>query len=54
MNQAALFLSNTDLPIPEIAQEVGYSSVTFFYKKFKELFNETPHWYKEKHKQQGI
>lgn len=54
LNQAALYLSNTDLPIPEIAQEVGYSSVTFFYKKFKELFNETPHCYKEKHKQQGI
>jgi YesN/AraC family two-component response regulator len=54
LNQAALYLSNTDLPIPEIAQEVGYSSVTFFYKKFKELFNETPHCYKEKHKQRGI
>lgn len=51
LNQAALYLSNTDLPIPEIAQEVGYSSVTFFYKKFKELFNDTPHSYKEKHKQ---
>jgi AraC-like DNA-binding protein/mannose-6-phosphate isomerase-like protein (cupin superfamily) len=50
LNQAALYLSNTDLPIPEIAQEVGYSSVTFFYKKFKELFNETPHCYKEKYK----
>ncbi|MCM3725779.1 AraC family transcriptional regulator [Neobacillus cucumis] len=51
LNQAALYLSNTDLPIPEIAQEVGYSSVTFFYKKFKELFKETPSIYKEKHKQ---
>ncbi|ULT58278.1 AraC family transcriptional regulator [Neobacillus drentensis] len=50
LNQAALYLSNTDLPIPEIAQEVGYSSVTFFYKKFKELFKETPHCYKEKHR----
>lgn len=48
LNQAALYLSNTDLPIPEIAQEVGYSSVTFFYKKFKSLFHETPHQYKEK------
>ncbi|PFO06317.1 AraC family transcriptional regulator [Bacillus sp. AFS076308] len=51
LNQAALYLSNTDLPIPEIAQEVGYSSVTFFYKKFKELFKVTPSSYKEKHKQ---
>jgi AraC family transcriptional regulator, melibiose operon regulatory protein len=51
LNQAALYLSNSELAIPEIAQEVGYSSLTFFYKKFKELFNETPHRYKEKHKQ---
>jgi AraC family transcriptional regulator, melibiose operon regulatory protein len=51
LNQAALLLANTDLPIPEIAEDVGYSSVTFFYKKFKELFNETPFSYKEKHRQ---
>lgn len=50
LNQAALFLSQSDLPIPQIAEEVGYSSVTFFYKKFKELFHETPYRYKEKHR----
>jgi AraC family transcriptional regulator, melibiose operon regulatory protein len=50
LNQAALFLSHSDLPIPQIAEEVGYSSVTFFYKKFKELFHETPYSYKEKHR----
>lgn len=48
LNQAALFLSNSDLPIPEIAEEVGYSSVTFFYKKFKELYHDTPSSYREK------
>lgn len=48
LNQAALFLSNSDLPIPEIAEEVGYSSVTFFYKKFKELYQDTPYNYREK------
>jgi YesN/AraC family two-component response regulator len=48
LNQAALFLSNSDLPIPEIAEEVGYSSVTFFYKKFKELYHDTPFNYREK------
>lgn len=50
LNQAALFLSHSDLPIPQIAEEVGYSSVTFFYKKFKELFHETPYSYKENHR----
>jgi AraC family transcriptional regulator, melibiose operon regulatory protein len=49
LNQAALFLSNSNLPIPEIAEEVGYSSVTFFYKKFKELYHDTPFSYREKH-----
>ncbi|WP_336783174.1 AraC family transcriptional regulator [Paenibacillus illinoisensis] len=43
LTQASLFLTNTDLTIPEIAEEVGYSSLTFFYKKFKEFFLETPH-----------
>ncbi|WP_462409547.1 AraC family transcriptional regulator [Neobacillus sp. Marseille-QA0830] len=49
LNQAALFLANTDIAIPEIAEEVGYSSVTFFYKKFKELFQDTPNSYRERH-----
>lgn len=46
LNQAALFLVNSDLPIPEIAEEVGYSSVTFFYKKFKEIFGKSPSAYR--------
>lgn len=50
LNQAAMLLSDSSLPIPAIADQVGYSSVTFFYKKFKELFHETPYSYKEKHK----
>jgi AraC family transcriptional regulator, melibiose operon regulatory protein len=47
LNKAALYLSNTDLPIPEIAEEVGYSSVSFFYKKFNDLFLQTPKEYRE-------
>lgn len=49
LNQAALFLSHSDLPIPQIAEEVGYSSVTFFYKKFNELFQQTPYSYRQGH-----
>jgi AraC family transcriptional regulator, melibiose operon regulatory protein len=51
LNQAASLLCYSILSIPEIAEEVGYSSLTFFYKKFKELFKETPHCYREKHKE---
>jgi YesN/AraC family two-component response regulator len=42
INKAALYLLNSDLPIPDIAEEVGYSSVSFFYKKFNEIFHQTP------------
>ncbi|MEH7491415.1 AraC family transcriptional regulator [Neobacillus niacini] len=47
LNQAALLLCNSDLSIPEIAEEVGYSSLTFFYKKFKELYKVTPNKFRE-------
>lgn len=46
LNKAALYLSNSDLPIPDIAEEVGYSSVSFFYKKFNEIFSQTPKEYR--------
>jgi AraC family transcriptional regulator, melibiose operon regulatory protein len=47
LNKAALYLSNSDLPIPEIAEEVGYSSVSFFYKKFNEIYLMTPKEYRD-------
>jgi YesN/AraC family two-component response regulator len=42
LNKAALYLTNSNLSIPDIAEEVGYSSVSFFYKKFNEIFSVTP------------
>ncbi|MBB3113731.1 YesN/AraC family two-component response regulator [Paenibacillus phyllosphaerae] len=47
LNKAALYLKNTDIPIADIAEEVGYSSLSFFHKKFKEIFNETPSQYRQ-------
>ncbi|MBT2654018.1 helix-turn-helix domain-containing protein [Bacillus sp. ISL-18] len=47
LNKAALYLTNSDLPIPDIAEEVGYSSVSFFYKKFNEVYFQTPKEYRE-------
>lgn len=49
ISKAGLMLVNSNLPIPEIADEVGYSSVTFFYKKFKQIFNMTPSDYRKQH-----
>lgn len=50
LNKAAVFLTNTDLSINEIAEEVGYSSLSFFYKKFSKIFLLTPKEYREQKK----
>jgi YesN/AraC family two-component response regulator len=50
LNKAALYLRNSDLPIPDIAEEVGYSSLSFFYKKFNEIFLQTPKEYRDNKK----
>ncbi|MED4225887.1 AraC family transcriptional regulator [Neobacillus cucumis] len=47
LNKAALYLTNSDLPIPDIAEEVGYSSLSFFYKKFNEVYFQTPKEYRD-------
>ncbi|WNS45341.1 AraC family transcriptional regulator [Paenibacillus sp. MMS20-IR301] len=50
LSQASLFLTSSDLPVPDIAEQVGYSSLTFFYKKFKEIYKVTPSEYREANK----
>lgn len=50
LNKAALYLINTDLPVTDIAGEVGYSSMSFFHKKFKEVYGETPNHYRSSRK----
>ncbi|WP_405175309.1 AraC family transcriptional regulator [Paenibacillus sp. FSL H8-0261] len=47
LNKAVIYLSNSELPIPDIAEEVGYSSVSFFFKKFKEVYSQTPNKFRE-------
>ncbi|MCM3725771.1 AraC family transcriptional regulator [Neobacillus cucumis] len=54
LNKAALYLSNSDLPIPDIAEEVGYSSVSFFYKKFNQVYLQTPKEYRDNRSQNDI
>lgn len=36
------FLKKSDLSIEEIADEVGYSNVSYFYRVFKKKYNQTP------------
>ncbi|MFD2215714.1 AraC family transcriptional regulator [Metabacillus endolithicus] len=47
LNKAALYLTNSDLTVGEIAEKVGYTSLSFFYKKFHEIFSQTPKDYRE-------
>jgi YesN/AraC family two-component response regulator len=42
MIEAASLLNDTDKSIDEVAYQVGYDSLSFFYRKFKEHYGETP------------
>lgn len=49
LTRSAILLTNTDAPIYEIANEIGYQNLNFFYKKFKNYFGVTPNEYREKY-----
>lgn len=42
MNLSCILLSNTDLPISEISERVGFSDNNYFIKAFKNYYNVTP------------
>lgn len=48
IDQACILLKTTDLPILEIALEVGFENISYFTKKFKELKGTTPKEYRKK------
>lgn len=50
MKKAMILLQNQDLPIYEIAQEIGINNLTSFYKKFREYYNCTPQEFRDKNK----
>ncbi|NLC97328.1 MAG: AraC family transcriptional regulator [Erysipelotrichaceae bacterium] len=47
LQRAEHLLMNTNLPIIEIAYEVGYENLTYFYKIFKKQYSLTPTNYKK-------
>lgn len=49
MEKAKLLLKKTDLKIYEIANEVGYSEIDWFYKKFKEYTGSSANEYRKKY-----
>ena len=49
MNVACFELSNSNLPIYEIANNLGYNNLGFFYKKFEEIYQMSPASYRRIH-----
>lgn len=50
LNYAEKLLLNSNLPIDTIARESGYQNLTYFYRKFKELYHYSPKEYRLKNR----
>lgn len=48
MNRAADLLQNSNLMVYEVAENVGYHNVDYFYKKFKQFFKQSPNEFRKK------
>lgn len=46
LDHASLLLKNSDLPIEQIIQQVGYKNMSFFYKMFHERYHVSPNSYR--------
>lgn len=46
LNHASLLLKNSNLPIEQIIQQVGYKNLSFFYKMFYERYALSPSEYR--------
>lgn len=51
--EAVRLLVETDLPTEEIAVNVGYENISFFYRKFKQRYGATPREYRLMNKQKN-
>lgn len=47
LKQAALLLQNTQLSVTDIAHQVGYNNISYFYKLFQDKYGSTPAEYRE-------
>lgn len=48
MLTAKQLLTNSELSVTEVAQQIGYNNVTFFYRKFNEAYGCSPNDYRNK------
>lgn len=49
MEEAAALLNETEIPVEEIAEKVGYHGNAGFYKRFEEMFHMTPAAYRKRY-----
>jgi AraC-like DNA-binding protein len=49
LREACLLLENTELSISDIAYDIGYTNLSYFYKLFKRAYNTTPIDHRKKH-----
>lgn len=49
MSNACFLLTNSEMPIYEIAHEVGYENLGFFYRKFRSIYSMNPNEYRKKY-----
>ncbi len=48
--KASVFLVETDLPVEQIAVNIGYENLSYFYRQFKAHYGMTPSQYRSEHK----
>jgi YesN/AraC family two-component response regulator len=48
LTYASKLLKNTEMPVTDIANEIGYENINFFYKKFKTMYGCTPGEFRNK------
>ena len=53
MKRAVELLEKTDKKVYEIAEEVGFSSVSYFSTAFKKSFGQTPNYYQQTGRREG-
>ena len=47
LEQACFLLKNTDLTIEDIAENIGYENLSFFYRLFRRTYGSTPREYRK-------
>jgi AraC family cel operon transcriptional repressor len=50
IQHAAMLLSGTDTPLPQLAADCGFENLSYFHKLFRQQYGTTPHGYRVRHR----